>query len=131
MDKPEQPEVCGEPFTRKFREEDSELPGSGFCTITEKLPAEGAVPVAVSCVEETKVVVIGELESSTCAPDTKLAPVRVREKLPRLVEDGEMPVRTGVGFMRVTALVEDFEVSAAEVALMVTELGEGSATGAA
>ena len=116
VDMPEQLEVCGEPLTWKLTAEDSELPGSGFCTTTENVPEEEAVPVAVSCVEETKVVEMGELERRTCAPETKLLPVMVREKLPRLLETGEMPVRTGVGFMSVTELVEDLEVSAELVA---------------
>jgi hypothetical protein len=110
--------------------EDSELPGSGFWTTTENVPEEEAVPVAVSCVEETKVVEIGELERRTCAPETKLLPAMVREKLPRLVEAGEMPVRTGVGFMSVTELVEDLEVSAELVALTVRVLRDGSVVGA-
>jgi hypothetical protein len=98
--------------------------------MTEKEPAEEAVLVAVSCVEETNVVVTGELERRICAPETKLLPVTVREKLPRLVEAGEMPVRTGVGFRRVTELVEDLVESAELVALMVTVLGEGTEAGA-
>jgi hypothetical protein len=110
--------------------EDSELPGSGFCTVTVKVPAEEAVPLAVSCEEETKVVIIGKLERRTFAPKTKLLPVMERVKLPRFVEAGEMPVSSGVGFMSVTALVENFEVSAEGVALTVTVLGEGSEDGA-
>jgi|SRR5271169_5390546 len=98
--------------------------------MTEKEPAEEAVLVAVSCVEETKVVVRRELERRICAPETKLLPVMVREKLPRLVEAGEMPVRTGVGFRRVTELVEDLVELAELVALMVTLLGEGREAGA-
>ena len=88
------------------------------------------MPVAVSCVEETKVVESAELDRRTCAPETKLLPVTVREKLPRLVEAGEMPVRTGVGFMSVTELVEDLEVSAELVALTVRMLGDGRVAGA-
>jgi hypothetical protein len=130
VDMPEQLEVCGEPLTWKLMAEDSELPGSGFCTTMENVPEEEAVPVAVSCVEETKVVESAELERRTCAPETKLLPVMVREKLPRLVEAGDMPVRTGVGFMSVTELVEDLEVSAELVALTVTELGDGRVAGA-
>ncbi len=41
-----------------------------------------------------------------------------------------MPVRTGVGFRRVTALVPYFEESAELTALTVTELGLGRAAGA-
>jgi hypothetical protein len=41
-----------------------------------------------------------------------------------------MPVRTGVGFMSVTALEPEAEVSAELVAVTVRVLGEGSAAGA-
>ena len=54
----------------------------------------------------------------------------VSEKLPRVVDPGEIPVRTGVGFMRVTELAADSEESAELVALMVMVLGEGSMDGA-
>ena len=120
-----------EPFTWKFTEEELLLPGSGFWTAIGKMPAVEAVPVAVSWVEERKVVERAELLSITCAPETKLVPVMVREKLPRLEVAGEMPVSVGVGLRRVTALDEDLEESAALVAVMVTVLGEGSVEGAA
>jgi hypothetical protein len=54
----------------------------------------------------------------------------VSEKLPRFVEAGEIPVRTGVGFIRMTELAADLEASAELVAMMVMELGVGSAEGA-
>jgi hypothetical protein len=54
----------------------------------------------------------------------------VSEKLPRFVEAGEIPVRTGVGFIRITELAADLEASAELVALMVMELGVGRAEGA-
>lgn len=41
-----------------------------------------------------------------------------------------MPVKSGVGFKRVTALLEFFVESAALTAFTVTELGEGSVLGA-
>ena len=66
----------------------------------------------------------------TCAPLTKFEPVTVREKRPRLVEDGEMPAREGVGLRSVTAAEADLVVSAALVAVMVMVLGEGRAAGA-
>ena len=106
------------------------LPGSGFFTATGKVPAVAALPVAVSCVEETKVVVSGELLRRTCAPLMKFVPVMVRENAPRLVEAGEMPAREGVGFQRVTAEEEDFVESAELVAVTVRVLGEGSVAGA-
>jgi len=46
-------EVCVEPLTWKFTEEELLPPGLGFCTAMAKVPAEEAVPVAVSCVAET------------------------------------------------------------------------------
>src|SRR5271165_1535681 len=68
-------EVCVEPLTWRFCAEELLLPGSGFCTVTEKVPAEVALPVAVSCVEETKVVASAVVPTRTCAPEMKLLPV--------------------------------------------------------
>jgi len=86
--------------------------------------------VAVSCVEETNVVVSAESFSSTCAPETKFVPVMVSEKLPRFVTAGERLVRFGVGFQRVTEEEEDLVVSAALVAVTVMVLRVGRAVGA-
>jgi hypothetical protein len=94
------------------------------------VPAVVALPVAVSCVEETKVVERAVLLRRTSAPETKLEPVIVREKFPRLVEEGEMPTRVGVGLRSVTALEPDFVVSAALVAVTEMVLGEGRDEGA-
>lgn len=105
-------------------------PGSGFSTATGNVPALAALPVAVSCVEETNVVGRATLLTRTWAPETKLVPVRVREKLPRLVEAGEMPTREGVGFQRVTAEDEDLVLSAALLAVTEIVLGEGRVEGA-
>ena len=55
------------------------LPGSGFATEIAKVPAEAALPVAVSFVAETKVVAMAFPETSTVAPLMKLEPVRVSE----------------------------------------------------
>jgi hypothetical protein len=106
------------------------LPGSGFWTVTGKVPAVEAVPVAVSCMEETKVVERAAPLRRTCAPEMKDVPETVREKLPKFVDAGEMPARVGVGLRSVTALEEDLEVSAALVAVTVTVLGEGRVEGA-
>ena len=107
-----------------------ELPGSGFSTATVYAPAVEAVPVAVSCVEEVNVVERAVPLRRTCAPETKPVPVTAIEKLPRLVEAGEMPERVGVGFKSVTVLVPDLVASAVLVAVTVTVLGEGSTVGA-
>ena len=53
-----------------------------------KRPAEEAVPVAVSWVEEAKEAVRDEAPSLTCAPETKFLPVRVMVKAPVLMEEG-------------------------------------------
>lgn len=66
----------------------------------------------------------------TCAPWTKLEPVTAREKLPKLMEDGEMPMREGAGLSSVTAAEADFVESAALVAVMEMVLGEVRTLGA-
>jgi hypothetical protein len=66
-------------LTWKFRAAEVLLPGSEFCTATVNVPEEVAFPVAVSWEEETKVVESAEPLRSTCAPETKLDPVMVRE----------------------------------------------------
>jgi hypothetical protein len=105
-------------------------PGSGFSTDIGKLPAVGAVPVAVSWVEETNVVDMGADESSTWAPRMKFVPVIVMLNAPVPVLDGVMPATVGVGFNRVTALEAVAEDDAALVAVRVTVFGEGSEAGA-
>jgi len=106
------------------------LPGSGFTTLILKMPAVEAEPVAVSCVEETKVVVSVVAPKRTCAPETKLVPETAREKLPVSMLAGFVPISVGVGFIKVTALEAVAEVEAALVALTVTLLGLGSVDGA-
>jgi hypothetical protein len=89
-----------------------------------------ALSLAVSWVEETKVVVRAELLKRILAPLTKFVPVTVMENAPRFVEVGEMAESLGVGFQRVTAEEEDLVVSAALVAVTVTVLGFGRVAGA-
>src|SRR5208283_2610759 len=67
----EQLEVCWEPFTVRFWAEEELLPGSGFCTVMEKVPAEVALPVAVSFVAESNVVERAVVPRKTRAPETK------------------------------------------------------------
>jgi len=57
-------------------------PGPGFATVTLALPNCEALPVAVSCIDETKFVVRGDPFQSAWAPLTKRLPVRVRMKGP-------------------------------------------------
>jgi hypothetical protein len=96
----------------------------------EKVPALVAFPTAVSCVDETNVVVSAALLNITCAPDTKLLPVTVIVKLPRFVDAGEMPLNVGVGFHSVTEAELDFVGSAPLVAVTLTLFGEGRVVGA-
>src|SRR5437763_17070460 len=49
-------EACGEPVTWRWTAPDALLPGFGLLTVTAYSPAEGAVPVAMSWVDEAKVV---------------------------------------------------------------------------
>lgn len=77
-----------EPFTTKFTVPELALPGSGFITLTAKVPAVGALPVAVSCVVETNDVVSALPASITCEPETKLLPLTVSENAPVLMVDG-------------------------------------------
>ncbi len=84
----------------------------------------------MSCVAETKVVVSGAVPNSTCAPDTKLLPVMASEKLPVPTLAGFVPLRTGVGLSRVTALEALAELEATLLAVIVTVLGFGSDDGA-
>lgn len=86
--------------------------------------------MAVSCVAETKVVCSAVVPKRTFAPFTNLLPVTVSEKLPVPTLAGLMPLRTGVGLSRVTALEPVAVVCAELVALMVTVFGFGSVEGA-
>jgi hypothetical protein len=78
-------------------------PGAGFTTVTEAVPTfatRAAVTVAVSCVEETNVVVSPEPFHLTAELATKLVPftVRVNWALPAVVELGLIEVVVGIGF---------------------------------
>jgi len=59
-----------------------------------------------------------------------LLPLTVNEKFPVFVDEGLIPLITGIGFIRVTALVAAAEESAALVALTVIVLGLGKVVGA-
>jgi len=59
-----------------------------------------------------------------------LLPLTVSEKFPVFVVVGLIPLTTGIGFIRVTALVPAAEESAALVALTVIVLGLGKPAGA-
>ena len=56
--------------------------GPGFATVMLALPGADAFPVAVSCDEETKLVVNAAPFHCTCAPLINRLPVTVNEKWP-------------------------------------------------
>jgi hypothetical protein len=119
-----------EEVTVTLKAEDVLLPGFGLLTVTPKVPAVDAVPVAVSCVEDTKVVVADAPPKSTCAPFTKFVPVTLSVYAPAAKVAGLTLPMVGVGFHKVTALAALAVESAAETAVMVTVLGFGKLAGA-
>lgn len=98
--------------------------------MTEYTPETDSLPLAVSCVAETKLVVSAVLPSITCAPEIKFVPLSVIEKLPVPVLAGFVPTSVGVGFKIVTALDALAELVAALVAVIVRASGFGSVAGA-
>jgi hypothetical protein len=116
--------------TCRVTDPDALLPGLGLITVTANIPGVAAVPVAESCVEETKVVVSGEPASVTCAPFTKLLPVTMIEMVPAGTDIGETLASTGTGFSSVTALCPEALELAILTACTVTEFGLGSVAGA-
>jgi hypothetical protein len=116
--------------TCKFWEADVALPGLGFITATANVPADDSLPVALSCVDDTKVVASGEPARSTCAPLTNPLPFTVIANAPAGTDDGAMPASTGTGFCNVTVLLPDAEVSAELMAPTVTVLEAGTVFGA-
>jgi hypothetical protein len=116
--------------TCKIWEGDVALPGLGFITATEYVPAEASLPVAVSCADDTKVVASGEPARSTCAPLTNPVPFTVIANAPAGTDAGAMPESTGTGFCKVTAPLPDAEESAELTARTVTVPAAGSVFGA-
>src|SRR5271170_642933 len=80
-------------------------PGSGFFTVTETLPSWAAValPVAVSCVDEVRVVVSAAVPNKTTAFVAKCAPFSVSVKVPTGNCGGEIEEICGMGLSRRTA----------------------------
>src|SRR5271155_2811493 len=72
------------PFTCKFTVTELALPGSGFITLTAKVPAVGALPMAVSCVAETNEVTRALPASLPGDPATKSLLLAVSENAPVL-----------------------------------------------
>jgi hypothetical protein len=78
--------------------------GLGFTTVIEAVPAvviRDAVTVAVSCVEETKVVVSAVAFHFTVAPETKFVPVTVKVNCepPAVAQVGLSPLIVGTALI--------------------------------
>src|ERR1700730_9464446 len=61
-------EACVAAVTCRLKLDDVLLPGSGLLTLMAYVPAELAVPLAVSCVADVNVVGSGVAPRRTCAP---------------------------------------------------------------
>ena len=96
----------------------------------EKVPADASLPVAVSWVEDTKVVASGAPARRTWAPLAYPLPFTVIANAPAGTDVGAMPASTGTGFCNVTALLPDAEASAELTARTVTVLELGTVAGA-
>jgi hypothetical protein len=116
--------------TCKICDADVALPGLGFITAMENVPADASLPVAVSCVDDTKFVASGEPARSTCAPLTNPLPFTVIAKAPAGTDAGAMPVSTGTGFCNVTVLLPDALAPAELTAATVMMLEAGTVFGA-
>jgi hypothetical protein len=107
-------------------------PGFGFVTVICTLPAceAVAVPVAVSCVAETKLVASGVPPKFTTAPLTNDEPERAIENEPSASCAGERVESRGMGFSTsalAEAVNELFDVT---LAWIVTPAGVGTLGGA-
>ena len=116
--------------TCKFWEAEVALPGLGFITATANIPADASLPLAVSCVEDTKLVASGAPARSTWAPLTNPLPFTVIAKAPAGTDVGAMSASTGAGFRSVSVLLPVALASAELTARTVTEFELGTATGA-
>jgi len=107
-------------------------PGSGFFTVNITLPIWLLVmfPVAVSCVEDTRVVVSVAPFNCTAAPVAKCAPLIVTVNAPTEIAAGETAVICGSGFCNVKVAVAVLVLSLISVAVMLTEFDAGGNSGA-
>jgi hypothetical protein len=95
------------------------------------MPEDGAVPAAVSAVDETNVVLSGVPANKTCAPFTNPLPVTASEIAPTLKVAGFTLAMAGMGFNKVILLVPVEFALTALTAVIVTVLVFGTAAGAA
>ena len=106
-------------------------PGSGFVTVNCTLGVcEVTLPVAVSLVLDTNVVLSAVEPISTTAPLTKLLPFKVMVKLPESICGGVAEESCGTGFNRVVTVETVRPLWFGTAAAIVTALGDGSDAGA-
>src|SRR5579863_1434818 len=120
------------PCTMRFTPEEVLAPGAGLCTVIVCVPACAlvAVPAAVSCVDETYVVVSAVVPIYAVAVCAKCKPVSVIVNAPWATSIGVTLVNCGTGLFRVAVAVPSLVVSDVSTALMVMELGVGGNSGA-
>src|SRR5271168_879910 len=120
------------PTTKAITVPEVEDPGSGFFTVTEMLPscAVVAVPIAVNCVDELRVVVSAVVPNTTVAFAAKCAPVTISVKVPTGNCAGEMETICGTGLSRVAAALDLADGAAVSAAPMVILFGVGGNSGA-
>ena len=102
-------------------------PGSGFVTVNCTLGVCGVtLPVAVSFVLDTNVVLSAVEPIFATAPLTKLLPFKVMVKLPESICGGVAEESCGTGFNKVVTVEAVRPLWFGTAAAIVTALGDGS-----
>ena len=106
-------------------------PGLGLLTKIATFPTcvLVALPVAVSCVEDTRVVESTVPLKLIVAPTAKCAPFTVIVKAPTGIDVGVMVVTCGVGFCSVSVALAVLAALAVSVAVTITEPVAGGNSG--
>ena len=125
-------EIAEAPVTLAITDAEEIVPGSGFFTVTATLPtwALVAVPVAVSFVADTRVVLSIAEPNCTCAPVAKCAPFTVNVNAPTGIAAGAIVVTCGMGLSSVTALDAVLVASAVSTAVIVRSVEATGNSGA-
>jgi len=120
------------PITTIFTPADTLAPGAGLCTVIVCDPACAlvAVPAAVSCVDETYIVVSAVVPIYATAPWAKCNPLSVIVNGPWATLIGVTLVNCGTGLFSVMLAFPSLLVFDVSTALMVMELGAGGNSGA-
>src|SRR5579864_2178056 len=120
------------PNTTKFKPAETLAPGAGLCTVIVCVPscALVAVPAAVSCIDETYVVVSAVAPMYATAFCAKCNPFSVIVNVPGGTLSGARLVNCGTGLFSVALAFPSLLVFDVSIALMVMELGAGGNSGA-